>query len=128
MTRLTVLALLAVLAGGAAVPDQAASPQVQEGRRLAQKYCAGCHGAGPAQISPHRGAPPFWMLDGLHTPESLQHTAASGERHSRYGMSGIVLTRSEAAAILSYIEAVARADHATQRKMEMTPCIATAPC
>jgi hypothetical protein len=53
---------------------------------------------------------------------------ASAERHSRYGKPAIVLTRSEGAAIVAYIEAVARADQAARRKMEMTPCVATAPC
>lgn len=108
---------------------QAATPAVvEDGRRLVSRKCAGCHSAAPGRPSPHRGAPAFWLMAGLHTPESLQRSVASSDRHSVYGMPQIVLTRSEAASVIAYIEALSAADDRTRRDMDMTPCIATASC
>ncbi|HVI33563.1 c-type cytochrome [Phenylobacterium sp.] len=108
---------------------QAATPPVvEEGRRLVSRKCAGCHSAAPGRPSPHRGAPAFWLMAGLHTPESLQRSVASSDRHSVYGMPQIVLTRSEAASVIAYIDALSKVDDGARRQMDMVPCIATAPC
>ncbi|MCR5881056.1 cytochrome c [Phenylobacterium sp. J367] len=117
---------MAFATGCATVPEEPLPPDVAFGKRLAEQHCAGCHGAAPGRTSPHRGAPPFWMLDGLHTPESLQHSVADSGRHTLYGMPSVVITRGEAAAILAYMDAVATADAATARRLDMPPCVATA--
>ena len=119
-------ASLAFVAGCASVSDEAMSPPVEYGKRLAETRCAGCHSAVAGRPSPHRGAPPFWMLDGLHTPESLQRSVAGSSLHSEYGMPNVVLTRSEAAALVAYIEAVGAADAAAARRLDMAPCLGMA--
>jgi mono/diheme cytochrome c family protein len=126
-TAVLALAGVALVAACASVPDEAMSPPVEAGKRLAEARCAGCHSASPGRSSPHRGAPPFWMLDGLHTPESLQRSVAASGLHSQYGMPSLVLTRGEAAALVAYIEAIGAADAAAARRLDMAPCMGM-PC
>lgn len=72
MHALRLSALAAALAAAAiAAPVLAASPEVDAGRKVAQRACAGCHdidGDGP---SPHADAPPFKRLYGRVDVESL---------------------------------------------------------
>jgi len=123
---------LAVAAGWAMTRPveaaQGAMAAAEEGHRLVSRKCAGCHSAVPNRPSPHRGAPAFWLMAGLHTPDSLQRSVASSDRHSVYGMPQIVLTPSEAASVIAYIEVLSAADPKTRRDMDMSPCIATASC
>ncbi|WP_334162946.1 hypothetical protein [Phenylobacterium sp.] len=127
-------ALVVVAGWGISRPVAAAKAQTpaaaaaEEGRRLMIRKCAGCHSAVPGRPSPHRGAPAFWLMAGLYTPESLQRSVASSDRHSVYGMPQIVLTRSEAGSVIAYIDALSKADDGKRRQMDMVPCIATTPC
>lgn len=135
-TPILIAGALAVAAGwamsrpveAAQAPATATAAAVEDGRRLMLRKCSGCHSAVPGRPSPHRGAPAFWLMAGLHTPESLQRSVASADRHSVYGMPQIVLTRSEAASVIAYIDALSKADDGARRQMDMVPCLATTPC
>lgn len=136
MTMGRVLIGLAGVAAGGLLAACATAPQgpplpprVEEGKRLFARTCSGCHSADPARVGGHRAAPAFWRMAGVHTPESLQRAIADPTRHDPNGMPAVVLTRSEAEAVIAYIDAVGRADPATRKQLDIRPCnIATAVC
>lgn len=129
MRMLLIFAVAAALplGGCGTVPGDASSsdPAVDAGRRLFARSCAGCHAAIPGAPSIDRAAAPVWTLAGRHTPESLQHAAGTAEAH-RLAMPSIVLTTSEAGAVLAYARALAAADPATRRRLGAPTCIGTA--
>jgi mono/diheme cytochrome c family protein len=67
--------LAAALACGSA---PAAASNVQQGRRLAQTYCAKCHAIDKVSPSPLRIAPPFRRLHERYPVETLQEALAEG--------------------------------------------------
>ena len=54
------------------------APDIANGRRLAEAYCAGCHSVGPQGSSRRAGAPPFRQLHQRYPVESLQEALAEG--------------------------------------------------
>ncbi len=56
----------------------AAASNVQQGRRLAQTYCAKCHAIDKVSPSPLRIAPPFRTLHERYPVERLQESLAEG--------------------------------------------------
>ncbi len=60
-----------------AVPTAAAADQ-EQGRRLAQLYCARCHAIDRVSPSPLRIAPPFRTLHERYPVEMLQEALAEG--------------------------------------------------
>jgi mono/diheme cytochrome c family protein len=96
---------------------------VEEGRRIAERNCAGCHAMVPGQTSVDRGAPPFWMLAQLHTPESLQRVAGDAI-HDPHGMPSKVLTPSEAAQLIAYMKAL-QGPNGRHPSLRTRPCIVT---
>ena len=102
-----------------------ANPMVQEGRKLAQKNCVGCHSAEPEGISILPSAPPFRWMKTLR-PDVLQFVAAEVGRGDHAGMPQIILTKPESEAISAYIRAYANASISTQRTMSVHACFARA--
>ena len=68
--------LLAVGLAGASSP--AAAVNVQQGRRLAQTYCAKCHAIDKVSPSPLKIAPPFRKLHQRYPVETLQESLSEG--------------------------------------------------
>jgi mono/diheme cytochrome c family protein len=125
-----ILAALAVTgcAALAGPPRTVLAPQVEAGRQYAQRACSGCHAMTPARVSVDRGAPPFWSLAGRHTPESLMQATQTAPAHEKLAMPSVILTRSEAGALVAYIEALGRAPRSAWRDLDVSPCISTAHC
>lgn len=125
-----IMAVVAVAgcASLAGAPRTVQAPEVEAGRRIAQRGCSGCHAMTPARPSIDHGAPPFWTLAGRHTPESLMRAAQTTPAHEKLAMPSVILTRSEAAAVVAYIEALGRAPKSAWRDLDVSPCIATAHC
>jgi mono/diheme cytochrome c family protein len=69
-----VVVALALL--GSATP--AAAENAQQGRRLAQVYCARCHAIDKVSPSPLKIAPPFRTLHERYPVETLQEALAEG--------------------------------------------------
>src|SRR4051812_7863669 len=95
-----------------------ANPTVQEGRRLVERHCVGCHSAEPEGLSVLRSAPPFRWMKTLR-PDILQLVAVQAGRGDHAGMPRIILTQPESEAISAYIRAYANADISTQRTMSI---------
>ena len=130
MRRAIPLTLLAAAVAGCASfagpPRTAQAPEVEDGRRIAQRSCSGCHAMTPARPSVDHGAPPFWSLAGRHTPESLMRATQTSPAHEKLAMPSVILTRSEAAALVAYIQALGRAPRSSWRDLDVSPCIAAA--
>src|SRR5690349_2169163 len=77
MSGVTRLAALTILLSFAGVnPVAAANPE--QGRRLAQLYCAKCHATDKVSPSPLRIAPPFRTLHERYPVDTLQEALAEG--------------------------------------------------
>lgn len=101
---------------------------VEAGHRLAQRSCSGCHAMTPARPSIDHRAPPFWTLAGRHTPDSLARAARTTPGHDPLAMPSVILTPSEAADVIAYIDALSKAPKSAWRDLDVSPCIATARC
>ena len=77
ITRAAVARLLLV-AGLACASAPAAASNVQQGRRLAQTYCAKSHAIDKVSPSPLKIAPPFRTLHERYPVETLQEALADG--------------------------------------------------
>ena len=65
-------------AGLAGASSPAAASNVQQGRRLAQTYCAKCHAIDKVSPSPLKIAPPFRKLHEQYPVETLQEALSEG--------------------------------------------------
>lgn len=97
---------------------------MQRGRRIVARACAGCHATSFAGPSAYRAAPPLWRLRPDRSPESLQRAAAGAAGH-QYAMPSVILSLQEAGDVVAYIRALSAADPETQRRLAVSPCIAT---
>ena len=70
------LTLLLILTLGSAERMEAAN--IEQGRRLALVYCAGCHAIDKVSRSPLRIAPPFRNLHKRYPVETLEEALAEG--------------------------------------------------
>ncbi|OJU25260.1 MAG: cytochrome C [Nitrobacter sp. 62-13] len=70
------LALAMIFTLGSARPVEAAN--IEQGRRLALLYCAGCHAIDRVSPSPLRIAPPFRTLHERYPVETLEEALAEG--------------------------------------------------
>jgi mono/diheme cytochrome c family protein len=70
------LALAMIFTLGSARPAKAAN--IEQGRRLALLYCAGCHAIDKVSPSPLRIAPPFRTLHERYPVETLEEALAEG--------------------------------------------------
>jgi mono/diheme cytochrome c family protein len=68
--------LIAVVQLCSTAPAAASNPQ--QGRRLAQTYCARCHAIDKVSPSPLKIAPPFRTLHERYPVETLQKALAEG--------------------------------------------------
>ena len=131
MRWLVCCAVLA-LGGCAAVSGAPAGPpldpQVAAGRELAQRGCSGCHGMTPDRASIDHRAPPFWTLAARHNPGSLAQATRTAPGHDRLAMPSIVLDPDDAAALVAYMKALGTAPRSAWRRLDVSPCIATARC
>ena len=93
-----------------------------QGRRLVQQYCVGCHSVQPDGASPLASAPPFRWFKTLQ-PDTLQQVALHIGRGEHSSMPQIILTKGEATAIAAFIRAYANADPKTQKAMSLLPCM-----
>lgn len=135
MNRRWILLVSLLQAGGCASvgdgPEAAPmSPSMERGRRIVARACVGCHAVNPDRASAYRAAPPLWLMPGRHTPESLQRAIAASPVHESsrnpLSMPSIVLTQGEAADVIAYVGAFAKADARGRRRLDIVPCIATA--
>jgi cytochrome c len=69
-----ILVVLAVLCSF----GQASAENAQQGRRLAQVYCARCHAIDKVSPSPLKIAPPFRTLHERYPVDTLQEALAEG--------------------------------------------------
>jgi mono/diheme cytochrome c family protein len=75
--RLIVL-VFATLASAYGPPAQAQNGSVEEGRKIAQKFCSRCHSIGEEASSPHADAPPFRHIAANRSAGSLKEILGEG--------------------------------------------------
>lgn len=120
------LALLLVAAG---LPAQAREqprvlkPAVLRGKVLVQDHCAGCHNATTRGRSVYAAAPPLRELAGRYPPLKLMEVLEDVKAGNHYAMPRAVVTLREALDIAAYIEALAKADRKTRRKLSVPSCV-----
>lgn len=97
----------AILLTGCAtsLPPPTAAVEVERGRALAQRICAGCHALAQGEDSADPRAPPFPSREMRHTA-GLTGRVAELARGGHYSMPPISLTATETAALTAYIESL----------------------
>jgi cytochrome c len=74
-----IIPFVAALTAGYMMPAaHAQNSSVEEGRQIAQKFCAGCHALGQEARSPHPDAPPFRYVAVNRSVESLKEVLGEG--------------------------------------------------
>jgi mono/diheme cytochrome c family protein len=108
---------------GAKETARVLKPAVLRGRVLVQDHCAGCHNAGAKGRSVYAAAPPLRELAGRYPPLKLMEVLEDVQGGNHYAMPRTVVTPREALDIAAYIEALARADRKTRRKLSVPSCV-----
>lgn len=113
------LALLVVL-GGAIVAgliyfgstvdeeDGGGLPDIEAGRKLAERYCARCHAVGETGTSPFRSAPPFRSFAKSWPLESIEESLAEGITVGHPAMPEFELTPRQIRDFIGYLETIQR--------------------
>lgn len=73
----TIIPFFAALVA-AYMPLAAHAQTVEEGRQIAQKFCARCHAVGPNGNSPHADAPPFRRIAANRSARNLREILGEG--------------------------------------------------
>ncbi|ACG79224.1 cytochrome oxidase subunit II [Phenylobacterium zucineum HLK1] len=132
IAKLIVAAALAAPALASASPPEPAGPAqtprvlkpaVLRGRDLVQRRCAGCHNAAPRGRSVYGPAPPLRTLGGRYTPAELQRVVEEARAGDHYAMPPLEISERQALDIAAYIEAIAKSDAGTQRKLAVPSCV-----
>ena len=76
--RLIIPFFAALAAASTLFAADAQNGSVEEGRRIAQKFCAGCHAIGEEASSPHADAPPFRYIAANRSAGSLREVLGEG--------------------------------------------------
>ncbi len=107
--RLSGPSILAGLLMAAVASDMsAASAQdIDEGRRLAERRCAGCHAVGETGASPHASARPFRFIAAKGHVDDLQEALAEGITVGHPDMPEFEFTPDEIADFLGYLKSLA---------------------
>ena len=100
------LLTLTINAGSDVAHGQDGSRAARRGERLVSARCAMCHAIGRADASPHRVAPPLRIVLQRYPVESLQESLIEGLTSGHPDMPTFRFTDGEAAAILTYLEAI----------------------
>lgn len=100
-------------------------PAVLNGRIFVQRHCAGCHNAGSSGRSVYAPAPPLRELGGRYTPLQLQDVLIDVQAGDHYAMPRTEVSMRDALDIAAYIEALAKADRKTRRKLGVASCVGT---
>lgn len=107
----------------AAETPRVLKPAVLRGRDLVQRRCAGCHNAAPRGRSVYGPAPPLRTLGGRYTPAELQRVVEEARAGDHYAMPPLEISERQALDIAAYIEAIAKSDAGTQRKLAVPSCV-----
>lgn len=95
---------------------QSGAEAINQGRAIAQKFCARCHAidagdrtkSGAASVSPHREAPPFRIIASKYPLENLEEAFAEGIAVGHADMPEFQLEPNEIGALLSYMDSISR--------------------
>lgn len=79
---------------------------VEEGRRLAEVYCATCHAIGEEGVSRHGQAPPFRMLSRSYPVNTLEEAFAEGILVGHRDMPQFEFTPDQIEDIVSYLQTI----------------------
>jgi mono/diheme cytochrome c family protein len=104
MRNLPVLLFCAALLP--ALAHAAETPRVEDGRRLAAKFCSACHAIGRSGASPHPAAPAFRLLDRRVDLDSVRERLQNGLFAGHADMPQFRLTRQEARAMQAYLQSI----------------------
>lgn len=96
-------AAIVVPAGWAAAQE---TDRIDEGRRIAVKFCGSCHALGRTGASPHPAAPAFRLLDRRLDLDEVRTRLQSGLFSGHADMPQIRLTRQEAQAVQAYLQSI----------------------
>jgi mono/diheme cytochrome c family protein len=91
---------------GAAPPAVETQGDVNEGRRLAEVYCASCHAIGTEGESRHPMSPPFRTLSRDYPVTALEEAFAEGVLVGHPDMPEFQLEPQQIEDLLSYIESI----------------------
>lgn len=111
LKRLVMLTALVVCACAPTPPTPGAisappSPtRIEEGRQLAQHYCASCHAIGAHDSSPNVNAPPLRMLAQRYRMRELDDAFTRGLLANHPAMPHFSFTQPELDALAAYIQA-----------------------
>jgi mono/diheme cytochrome c family protein len=96
------LRLLLLISAVATTPARGGS-EVEEGRRLVELNCSGCHAIGLSDASPHRDAPPFRTLSERYPNDTLAEVLSRGIPIGHPDMPDFLATSSQIDEIVAYI-------------------------
>jgi mono/diheme cytochrome c family protein len=85
-----------------------AADQSAEGKAILQKHCARCHAIGATDDSPLAAAPPLRLVLGRYAVRELQQELMEGMVSRHKEMPQIGFSDEEVAAILAYLQRLAR--------------------
>lgn len=107
----------------AAEPPRVLTPAVMRGRVFVQQHCVGCHSAALDGRSVYAAAPPLRDLGGRHTPTELRAVMAEVREGDHFAMPATLVSPRDALDIQAYLQALAKADKKTRRKLAIPSCV-----
>ena len=108
--RETVLCAGILLIPLATIAQSGASAQKpNQGRKLAEKYCARCHAIGETGLSPHGAAPAFRSIGAKGRVDDLQEALAEGIMVGHPDMPEFAFPPQQIADFLAYLKGLAPA-------------------
>lgn len=106
IARLGIRLAIAVVCLGAIGSGYAQAPDVERGRRLAERSCARCHDIGLAGDSPFVAAPPFRTLHERYPVEDLTESLAEGISTGHPAMPEFILSVDQIQDFLAYLRSL----------------------
>jgi len=97
-----------ILAASALHHSAAPAGPIDEGRNIALRLCAPCHGIGAAERSPNAAAPAFRHLEARGALDDLSKRLTEGILAGHPDMPVFKLTENEARSLVIYLRSIQR--------------------
>ncbi|PCJ91009.1 MAG: cytochrome C [Hyphomicrobiales bacterium] len=99
--------LLGAFSGlGFAASDNLDQAQVEQGKELANTYCARCHAVGTDDSSTHPHSPPFRIISKMYPIENLEEAFAEGIYTGHPDMPAFEFSVEKLTALLEYMRSI----------------------
>jgi len=103
-------AWISALAACAIASGPAVAQTTTAGQKIAEKFCAGCHGIKPEQKSKHRSAPEFNVIANRYSVWGLQEALAEGIIVGHIDMPQFAFSPAQIDNLLTYMDTFTRKD------------------